>query len=76
MTDQLCELGDADSESWCRAALMNFATTAHQCNTQCPAGAFALFSGRRAPHPDFHLLQHMYLDEQLGGMPSSSAIMI
>jgi len=51
---------------------MNFATTAHQVHRTCAPGAFSLFSGRRAPHPDFHLLQHLYLSERLGGMATSS----
>ena len=51
---------------------MNFATTIHNVDRTCPAGAFSLFSGRRTPHPPFHLLQHMYINEQLGGMATSS----
>ena len=51
---------------------MNFATTAHQVERTCPAGAFSLFSGRRTPHPPFHLLQHMYMADCLGGMATSS----
>ena len=35
---------------------MNFATTIHHVHQRCP-GAFSLFSGRRTPHADFHLLQ-------------------
>ena len=71
-TDSICALGDHDGESWCREACMNFATTVHNVSRTCPPGAFSLFSGRRTPHPPFHLLQHMYICEQLGGMPTSS----
>ena len=71
-TDSICSLGDDDGEAWCREACMNFATTAHQVERTCPAGAFSLFSGRRTPHPPFHLLQHMYMADCLGGMATSS----
>ena len=71
-TDTVCHAGDADGAAWCRDAMMNFATTIHQVQRNCPEGSFSLFSGRRAPHPDFHLLQHMYITEKLGGMATSS----
>jgi len=71
-TDTICTEGDDGCEAWCREALMNFATTSHQVVRMCPHDSFSLFSGRRAPNPDFHLLQHMYLAEQLGGMATSS----
>ena len=71
-TDSVCAIGDADGAAWCREAMFNFATTAHHVKASCPEGAFSLFSGRRAPHPPFHLLQHMYMAEVLGGMPTSS----
>ena len=51
---------------------MNFAMTVHNVERTCASGAFSLFSGRRTPHPEFHLLQHMYICEQLGGMATSS----
>ena len=51
---------------------MSFATTIHQVKAKCKEGSFSLFAGRRTPHPDFHLLQHMYICEQLGGMATSS----
>jgi len=71
-TDTICAEGDEGAEAWCREAMMNFATTAHQVERTCPHDSFSLFSGRRTPHPDFHLLQHMYLCEALGGMTTSS----
>lgn len=71
-TDSVCSVGDDDGAAWCREAMCNFATTAHHVKAATPEGAFSLFSGRRAPHPPFHLLQHMYLKEVLGGMATSS----
>ena len=51
---------------------MSFATTIHQVKAKCKEGSFSLFAGRRTPHPDFHLLQHMYICEQLGGVATWS----
>lgn len=71
-TDALCAEGDHDGAAWCREACFNFATAIHAVGQTCTPGSVALFSGRRAPHPDFHLLQHLYICESLGGMPTSS----
>ena len=71
-TDTINAVGDADGAAWCREAMFNFATTAHQVKRRTPEGAFSLFSGRRAPNPAFHLLQHMYFKEALGGIDTSS----
>ena len=71
-TDQMNAEGDDDGAAWCREAMMNFATTVHQATRTCQPGAFSLFSGRRTPNPAFHLLQHMYITEALGGMATSS----
>ena len=50
---------------------MNFATSAHHVHRTTGPGkcAFSLFAGRRTPHPEFHLLQHMYLEEALERAP-------
>lgn len=74
MTEIMVSEGDDDGVAWCREAMMNFATAAHHVHKTTPPGCFSLFSGRRTPHPDFHLLQHMYFDEVLGGIASSSLL--
>jgi len=71
-TQSLCGAGDDDGVAWCREAMLNFATVSHQVHRRCAARSFALFAGRRTPHPQFHLLQHLYLSEALGGMATSS----
>lgn len=72
MTEQMTATGDDDASCWCREACMNFATSAHRVHDTTPEGWASLFAGRRTPHPDFHLLQHMYFAEVLGGISSSS----
>ena len=67
----VCAAGDDDGGAWCREAMMNFATSAHHVHRTTGPGkcAFSLFAGRRTPHPEFHLLQHMYLEEALERAP-------
>jgi len=72
MTDVMISMGDDDGAAWCREAMFNFATVAHNVAKKTKKGVFSLFSGRRTPHPEFHILQHMYFAEALGGIPSSS----
>lgn len=68
----MTSLGDADAAAWCREACFNFATCAHHVRATTPHHWASFFSGRRTPHPDFHLLQHLYFAEGLGGITSSS----
>jgi len=72
MNDMMIDIGDADGTAWCREAMMNFATVAHHVAKRTKKGVFSLFSGRRTPHPEFHMLQHMYFAEKLGGIATSS----
>ena len=74
MTEQMVAVGDADAAGWCREACFNFATCSHHVHETTPHGWASFFSGRRAPHPDFHLLQHMYFEERLGGHTTSSSL--
>jgi len=60
MTDMLLDDGDDTEVNWCREALITFALTAHHVQDTLHApgrGSMAFFSGRRAPNPQFHLLQ-------------------
>jgi hypothetical protein len=72
MTEAMTSTGDADAAGWCREACFNFACCAHHVHATTPRGWASFFSGRRSPHPDFHLLQHLYFGEALGGITSSS----
>ena len=64
MTERMVEAGDQDGVGWCRHALMTFAVSAHCVQERVHdtrKGLVTLFAGRRAPHPELHALQHMYL---------------
>ena len=78
MTAWMTAAGDDGAEAWCREALINFALTAHQIQSHVhepKKGVVAFFSSRRAPHPEFHLLQHRYLAVVWGeGRTTSSLI--
>lgn len=77
MTDYMCVHGDDDQIMWCREALLNFAVTVGQVTEKVVApgaGKVAFFSGRRAPHLEFHLLQHMYLTE-VWSEPATSSLL-
>ena len=66
MTERMVEAGDQDGVGWCRNALMTFAVSAHcvqQRVHETRKGLVTLFAGRRAPHPELHALQHMYLTQ-------------
>jgi hypothetical protein len=75
MTERMVEVGDQDGVGWCRSALMTFAVSAHcvQERVHAPGkGTVTLFAGRRAPHPELHALQHMYLAQLWPGFATSS----
>eukprot|EP00965_Chrysotila_dentata_P185232 6114472-Pleurochrysis_carterae.AAC.5 len=64
MTQAVCTQGDASWDVWCREALLALALTVTRVQEEVHAprrGAVAFFSGRRAPHVGFHLLQHLYM---------------
>ena len=78
MTGWMCAEGDEDGVAWCNEALVNFALAAHQVQTHVLAPKHAIvafFSSRRAPHPEFHLLQHLYLAEVWGVARTTSSLL-
>lgn len=75
MTEAMQQTGDQDATGWCRNALMNFAVAAHAVQERVHApghGSVSFFAGRRAPHADFHLLQHLYLQQLWPAFTTSS----
>lgn len=78
MTDWMCTDGDDDGVAWCTEALYNFCLTAHQVleHVHAPKRAVvAFFSSRRAPHAEFHLLQHLYLEKLWGATRTTSSLL-
>ena len=66
MTARLCAVGDDGWADVLRENLMSFACAAHMVQDEVHApgkGVVSFFAGRRTPHPEFHLLQHLYLRE-------------
>ena len=75
MTEAVQTEGDHGAARWCRDALMNFAVAAHSVQERVHApglGSVSFFAGRRAPHADFHLLQHLYLQQLWPAFATSS----
>lgn len=69
MTARLCAVGDDGWADVLRENLMSFACAAHMVQDEVHApgkGVVSFFAGRRTPHPEFHLLQHLYLRELWG----------
>jgi len=78
MTDWICRDGDHDGTAWCREALLSFALMAHQIQEHVHApkkAVVAFFSSRRAPHAEFHLLQHLYLERVWGAGRTTSSLL-
>jgi len=75
MTEAMQAAGEQDATGWCRNALMNFAVAANAVQERVHApghGNVSFFAGRRAPHADFHLLQHLYLQKLWPAFTTSS----
>lgn len=78
MTDELNARSEDGAVGWHSEALASFALWAHQVERKVHGpkrATVTLFSGRRAPSPCFHLLQHMYLSTLWGqGFATSSCL--